>query len=234
MPNAKVGRLIAAVIILVGAVLLIAAVFTPWYAEQFSGSGVTVTQNAYPGLPSSNGTIQYTCSGLPSGVSCLSQTSYNTYTANNTGNIAEAVYFMAIAGFILGFIGAIIGLMSRSNPRRTAPAMALAVVAMILAVAAVGVFAVALPGAIGSDSPNHSGTGPWSSFFGSTNTGRFDIQGTLTWGPGVGWYLAIGAFVLLLVGVILALRFRRDPLPPVPATTPAPGAMPSASPPPAS
>ncbi|MGA7650182.1 MAG: hypothetical protein WB984_02870 [Thermoplasmata archaeon] len=230
MRNVKVGRLIAAVIILVGAVLLIAAVFTPWYTEQFSGNGITVTQNAYLGVPSSNGTIQYTCSGLPAGASCLSETSYKTETANNTGNLMEAVYFIAIAGIILGFIGAIIGLVSR----KTGPAMALAVVAMILAVAAVGVFAVALPGAIGNDSPNHSGSGPWSSLFGSSSSGRFGIQGTLTWGPGVGWYLAIGAFVLLLVGVILVVLFRKDPPAPVPAANPAPSAMPSASPPPAS
>ena len=69
MPNTKVGRLIAAVIILVGAVLLIAAVFMPWYAEQasatVSGQSITITRNAYPGLPSSNGTLQYACTGLP-------------------------------------------------------------------------------------------------------------------------------------------------------------------------
>jgi hypothetical protein len=238
MPNVKVGRLIAAVIILVGAVLLIAAVFMPWYAEQasynVSGQSITVTRNAYLGMPSSNGTLQYACTGLPSGVSCGTQTSYNSADSNNTGNIAEAVYFMGIAGFVLGFIGAILGLMSRGNSRRIIPAVALAIVGMILAIAAVGVFAVALPGAISSDTPGHTGSGPWSSFFGSTNGSTFGIpiSGSVTWGPAVGWYLAIGAFVLLLIGVVFLLRYRRDPPAPVPAAAPAPGSMPMAAPPP--
>jgi hypothetical protein len=235
MPNAKVGRSIASVIILVGAVLLIAAVFTPWYAEQFSGYGATITQNAYPGLPSSNGTISYACSGIPSEASCPSQTSYNTERANNTGNLAEAVYFLGIAGFILGFIGGILGLMSRGNPRRTTPALALAVVGMLLAVAAVGMFAGALPGAISSDTPSHSGSGPWSSFLGSTNASSFGVHvsGNISWGPAIGWYLALGAFVVLLVGIILIFRYRRDPPSPAPAATPAPSVAASTSPPPA-
>ncbi len=240
MPNTKVGRLIAAVIILVGAVLLIAAVFMPWYAEQasvtVSGQSITITRNAYVGLPSSNGTLQYTCSGLPSEASCLSQTSYSSVDSNNTGNLAEAVYFMAIAGFILGLIGGIIGLMSRGNPRRTTPAFALAVVAMILAIAAVGVFAVALPGAVSSDTPGHTGSGPWSSFFGSSNGTSFGLpgSGTVTWGPAIGWYLALAGFVVMLVGIILILRYRTDPPAPAPTTMPAPAGAPAAAPPPAS
>ncbi len=240
MPNTKVGRLIAAVIILVGAVLLIAAVFMPWYTEQasatVSGQSITITRNAYVGLPSSNGTLQYTCSGLPSEVSCLSQTSYNSVDSNNTGNIAEAVYFMAIAGFILGLIGGIIGLMSRGNARRATPAFALAIIAMILAIAAVGVFAVALPGAISSDTPGHTGSGPWSSFYGSSNGTSFGIpvSGTVTWGPAIGWYLALVGFVAMLVGIILILRYRKGPPAPAPTTMPAPAAAPAAAPPPAS
>jgi|GEM_PF-654518 len=240
MPNTKVGRLIAAVIILVGAVLLIAAVFMPWYAEQasatVSGQSITITRNAYVGLPSSNGTLQYTCSGLPSEISCLSQTSYSSVDSNNTGNIAEAVYFMAIAGFVLGLIGGIIGLMSRGNPRRATPAFALAVVAMILAIAAVGVFAVALPGAISSDTPGHTGSGPWSSFIGSSNGSTFGVpvSGTVTWGPAIGWYLALAGFVVMLIGIILILRYRKDPPAPAPTTMPAPAGAPAAAPPPAS
>jgi hypothetical protein len=215
--------MVGAVIVLVGAILLIAALFTPWYVETFSGSGITLNENAYPGLPSSNGTIQYTCSGLPSGASCEPQTSYSNLNLNNTGTIAEAGYFLIIVGVVLGLIGAIIGFTSRNNSRRAGPAITLALVAMIVAIASVAMFAVALPSAIGQDTPGHSGTGPWSSFFGSTSASRFGIEsGTLSWGPGIGWYLAIGAFVVLLVGMIILMLARKNPPEPTPTAVPAP------------
>jgi len=242
MADTKKRRMVGAIVVLIGAILLIVAAFTPWYTESFSatvfGSKITINANSYPGFPNSNGTIQYTCSGLPTGASCLSSTSYQNSHLNNTGNIAEAGYFMTIVGFILGLIGAIMGMMSRNNARRAGPAFALAIVAMILALAAFGLFAAALPGAIGSDTPGHTGTGPWSSFFGSTNTTGFGIPvaGTLTWGPAVGWYLAIVAFVVLLIGAFLIMRNRKDPEPaamPAPSTptTAAPSGTPPMSPP---
>jgi hypothetical protein len=201
---AKRGRMVGAAIVLVGAILLIAALFTPWYMEQFSNSGNTETMYAYPGIPTSSGTIQYTCSGISS---CPGSTSYSAHNLTNSGNIAEAGYFLIIGGLVLGLIGAILGFTSGNNPRRARPAMTLALVGGILAIAAVGAFVAALPSAIGSDTPGHTGTGPWSSFFGSTSLGG----GTLTWGPGIGWYLGIVAFVVLLVGMIVLARARKDP-----------------------
>lgn len=220
----KTGRVVGAVIVLVGAILLLAALFTPWYTIQVKDGGVTLTQNAYLGLPSTNGTIQYTCSGLPSGASCTPQTSYSKADANNTGNLAEGGYFLIIVGFIFGLLGAIVGFTSRAKARRARSAMTLAIVALVLTVAAVGAFAVALPTAYGQDSPGHpSGNGPWSSFFGSGNASSFGLPGgTLTWGPGIGWYLAIGAFALLIVGLIVLALARKEPPSPVPVSTPAP------------
>ncbi len=221
--------MVGAAIVLVGAILLIAALFMPWYVEQVSSSGITVTQNAYPGLPSTNGTIQYSCSGLPSDSNCRSETSYSAARANNTGTITETGFFLLIVGFVLGLIGAILGFASRNNARRARPAMTLAIVSMIVAIAAVGMFAVALPTAIGQDSPGHSGTGPWTSFYGSGNASSFGFpSGTLTWGPGIGWYLAIVAVVLFLVGMIVLARARSEPpapavvAPAAPSTAPGP------------
>ncbi|MGA8276327.1 MAG: hypothetical protein WB852_08570 [Thermoplasmata archaeon] len=217
MPNATSGRMIAAVLILIGAILLIGALVTPWYSYESSGNGLSETRNYYLGMPSTNGTIQPVCSGLPS---CPTQTSYSTQNLNNTGSLAEAGFFMVIGGFALGIIAAILGVVSRRNPRRAAPVMALAALALVLAIAAPGLFAVSLPGAAAKDSPGHLGSGPWSSFFGSNSTTISGITITTTWGPGIGWYLSIVAFVILLVGVILLARYRREP--PQPMTAPAP------------
>lgn len=219
MANPKTGRLIAAILILIGAVLLIAAIFTPWYSTEESGSGISEYQNFYPGLPGTNGTIQFSCSGLPSGASCPPSTSYSSKDYNNTGMIAEIGFFMLIVGVIFGVIGLIFAFMSRGNSRRVAPAIALAVLAMIMAIAAVGLYAGLLPSAVGKDVPNHTGSGPWSSFSGSTSVGSGI---TLTWGPTTGFYIAIGAFVVLLIGVILLFLWRKE--------APQPMAMPPAAP----
>jgi len=204
MADAKVGRLIAAVIILVGAVLLIAALFTPWYTYEISGHGVSETANLYLGIPSTSGTVQYSCSGVPF---CQSQTSYSQANLNNTGTIAEAAFFLLIGGLVLGIIAAVLGVASQRSSRRAAPAVMLAVVALILVIAAPGLFAAVLPGAFGNDTPGgHPANGPWNSFFGSSSTTFFDVTATTTWGPAIGWYLSIVAFVLLLVGAILLAR----------------------------
>jgi hypothetical protein len=225
MANPKVGRLIASVIVLIGAVLLIAALVTPWYSFKTpvpEVPGATVTSNSYPDLPSTSGGIQYSCSGLPAAAACPSSTSYNDARLNNTGNIAETGFFLLIVGLVVGIVAFIFGIMSRGNVRRVTPAIALAVVAMIFAIITPVLFAAALPNAISKDSPGATGSGPWSSFIGSSSGA--------SWGPAVGWYLSIGAFVVLLIGLILLFLWRRQPAEPAPVTAPAPSA-PSPTPP---
>lgn len=230
----KAGRTLGAVIVLVGAILLIAAVFIPWYTEgaTFSGPAAgSYTANSYPGLANQNGTIQYSCSGTPPS-GCPSTTSYNKADLNNTGSLVQTGYFLLITGFVLGLIGAIIGFASISRPRRAIPALALAVIAMLIALAAPVLFALQLPTAIGNDTPNHTGSGPWSSFIGSSTSNLgFGETLKLTWGPTTGWYIAIVAFVVLLIGAIVLARARKEPPSPAPTTVPAPVGAASAQPP---
>lgn len=242
MASKKAWRLAGTIIILIGAILLIAALFTPWYAYKTSYAGASETQNSYPGIASTNGTIQYTCSGLPAGASCPSQTSYSSIVPKetNVGNIAETGFFLLIVGIILGIIAAIFGFVSRGNARRSGPALTLGIIALLLAIVAPVLFAAALPGAVSSDisttyrPPNTSG--PWSSFTGSSSyTNPLVGVVSFNWGPGVGWYLSIGAFVILLVGVVLLFIGRKEPSAPTPApesTAPTPAAtQPPSSPP---
>jgi len=44
---------------------------------------------------------------------------------------------------------------------------------------------------------------------------------SITWGPGLGWYMSFVAFVILLIGLFLLFRYRTDPPEPVPVSTPA-------------
>jgi hypothetical protein len=231
MASKKAWRLVGAIIILIGAILLIAALLTPWYAYETSfASGGSITQNSYLGMPSANGTIQYSCSStLPPFPSCPSQTSYASTTPKetNVGNIAETGFFLLIVGIILGFLVTIFGFVARSNARRSGFAIALGVLALLLAIITPVLFVAALPSAISNDISSAyrpaNTSGPWSSFMGSSSSPyRNPLNGgvSLNWGPALGWYLSIVAFVTLLIGVILLFIGRKES--PAAATTSAP------------
>lgn len=230
----KTGRTIGAIIVLLGAVLLIATVFVPWYTESASFSGPVAgswTSNTYPGLADQNGTVQSSCSGHPANGCPPSQTSYKGADLNNTGSLVQTGYYLLLAGFFLGLIGAIIGLAARKRPGGAVAAGAVAVVAMLLALAIPVLFAVQLPGAISKDDPTATGSGPWSSFMGSATTNLgFGESMKLTWGPTTGWYLAFVAFVVLLIGAIVLFGARKEPTSPAPTSVPEPTPSTTAAP----
>jgi hypothetical protein len=204
---AKIG-MVGAVMLLIGAILLIVALFTPWYTYGASGGGVSENTNFYPGFAGQNGTVQFTCSGTPS---CPAQTSYSNEHLNNTAQIAETGFSLLIVGFIVGLLAAVLGLMSGRKPGHAGKARLLGILALIIALITPIIFLAALPGAIAKDTPNHpAGSGPWSSFFGSNSTSYPGGTESITWGAGVGWYLAFVAFVLFLLGIILLSRARKQ------------------------
>jgi LPXTG cell wall anchor motif len=227
MSNLRSGRLGPPFLILIGAVLLIVALVTPWYSIAISVHGGDVSPNTqdayfYPGLPSTSGTVREVCSGSQAS-QCSSQTSYEDYgDYPQTGSVAEDVYILLIAGIALAVVAVILGLLAPGNRRRANLALVIALLALVIGAAASGFFAGALPGAIGNDMHYHSGNGPWSTFFGSntsTTGNRTNITGTITWGPSTGWFLSIGASVVLLGGLVLLARHRREAVPAAPHTS---------------
>jgi hypothetical protein len=216
-PHRKAGQLLPPTLILIGAVLLIIALFTAWYSVAISVHGGGVPPNAqdtylYAGFPSSIGTVREVCTGaFASG--CSAETSYNGYGSgyDQAGMLAEYVYILLIAGIALALAAAALGLYADGNRRRVSIAVVVAIIAVVSGLAAPGLYAAALPTAIGNGMQYHSGSGPWSTFFGSnTSTSKpSNITGTITWGPGAGWFLSIGASVVLLAGLVMLTRARR-------------------------
>jgi hypothetical protein len=225
--GSKTGRSIGTILLFVGAVLLIAALIEPWYADAASNSGLpgggtrNVTVTYYPGISSLNGTIRYSCggSGFEGSLPCPDQTSYSNAKANSTGIVAETGFLLGVVAVVSGILAALLGMASRRNSRRGSSGLAFAVVALAFAILAPVVFGVALPTAVGKDTPGHRGNGPWSSFFGSASSTIFPVRETTTWGPSLGWYMSIAAAGLFLVGVIFFARLRVEPLQPVAASS---------------
>jgi hypothetical protein len=213
--NTKRNRTLGGVLVLIAAILMIVSLFTAWYvytaSESVDGSTVKTTSSAFPAYSNSqNGSLQTSCTGS-SFCGSTTGTSYSNAHQNNTGNLAVAAWYLVLGAFILGILGAILAIGARSKQSWVTPAIALTIIAFLLALAAPVMYAAALPGAVTKDyqaqGVSTNGSGPWSSFSGSSSSGPL----SLTWGPGIGWILAIVGFVLFLIGALLLWRARKAP-----------------------
>ncbi len=213
-------RLLGAVLVLVAGFLLAAALFTPWYSNDYTGSNPAHFDILfYLGASSWDGTIQYSCSA---GVHCPSATSYSSGSLNNSGVVAEVTLALVAAACVLGLYAGAIGMRFRRDESRTRTMIILAVTALGLGVVAAAFYAAAIQASFG---------GPWSSFWGSS-TGYSEVSGTVSnsWGPSIGWYLSIVAIAALLVGTVILLRHRRDSTEAAPPSA-ASGPVPESNPP---
>jgi MFS family permease len=239
--NRSAQRRTATFIVLIGAIVLLAALLLPWYSfnEAWSGGpvGLQGHQDAtyYLALPSVGWAVQYSCGGFAAG--CPSQDSYADAHQNSTGLIAGICFVLVSVGGVLGVLAGILGVVQQGTAQRLRPTLVLALLATILGFSAGLLFAAALPGAFSSDFPAElrpgTTSGPWSSFYGSGFGSILTVGYNLSWGPLIGWYLSVAAAAILLVGVTLLLVHRHDPPEPVPVALPAAQEVPAASPVPA-
>ncbi|MGC2035954.1 MAG: hypothetical protein WA761_11020 [Thermoplasmata archaeon] len=221
------------------AVLLLASVFLGWYVTTFSGSndGVSVSESA-TFVPGQTVTYSFSCSGS---VACpaSNQTTYSNLGLNQTGKLYLTTQILLILGFILGFIGAIVLFVARAGFRaRRSIGMALVVLGLIVAIATPMMLLALQPNALHTDSFTtgaNSTSSPATSFFGSCSGSTCGLSGNAfnaseTWGPGIGWYLAIVAFVLFVPALASASRIPKVP-PNYPTMMAPPVAYPPSSPP---
>lgn len=235
MPRTSVARQLAAIALLVGAVLLFTALWTPWYSlKEFSSGGNLICSGGgenttyYLGAPWSNGTVQtttYPHGGPTCGPTVSSQTSYAGAHFNSTGEVVGITYVLLLVGGALAAVGGALGVISRGRERWITPVLVSAVLAVALAAVAPGFFSLALPWAFTNDMSSAArgglNGGPWSSFSGSSAT---HVPGgpiiSLSWGPLEGYYLSILGLVVLLVAAIALFLYRREPPEPVPVPSP--------------
>jgi hypothetical protein len=235
MARRDTGWFLGSAFLLVGAILLGAAMFSPWYFynEQrgvIPGSGGTIANRDavyYLDPLTGGGAVQYSCLGSPEANFCPLSSSFANAGLNNTGSIALVSLALTGAGFALGVLCGVFGAVVRKHPRWTAALTEVALLSVVLAVSASTSFAGLLPGAFARDVPGTqlkpyaNYTGPWSSFYGSTPiTNPSGSSITSSWGPGTGWYLSIAAVVAFLIGTVLLIRYRRSFAEAVPSSGP--------------
>lgn len=228
------GKLLGAAFVLLGGLLLVVSLFSPWYSFDQGGTfGPSATPvhndtSYYLGLSSWNGTVRGSCSA---GVGCPNETSYSAASLNHTGAVAGATLLLVSAGSALGLVAGTLGLVGSRKTGWTSLVLILASAAVVLAILAPELFAAALPGAYSADTP-YAGAqspsvqfglgGPWSSFWGSGTGVTPDGVVQHSWGPSLGWFLSIVAFVAFLIGTVVLFLYR-----PETTTEPAPPSAPS-------
>lgn len=208
MVESRTQRTTAVVLIAVALVLTVGSLALPWYTYKESYSGTTVTEYYFLGTPSTNGTVQYSCTGS---ASCPSSTSYSNAGLSRTSEIAEYNFAVIFAGILAGLLGAYFGIRSRGDPLRLLVAFTVTAIALVLTLAGAGLFAAALPGASSHDYASSGHSGPWSSFAGSTSYTQLGTAVAATWGPATGWYLSLAATALFSIGAALFMWARRHP-----------------------
>ena len=230
MVRKRTGSLLGAFYVLAGAALLGAALFAPWYCydgqtgrwvgPQYTEVGFRDANFFLVSLPGS-GSVQASCLGGSIPNFCPISSSYSGTGFNNTGSVAALTLVLAAAGFVVAALGGMLGVILRRIPSGVFPALILALVAVALAIASTGAFAVLLPGAFAHDvsasQQSFEPSGPWSSFYGSVTfypslpcpaSGCHPI--TASWGPSFGWSFSVAAIAVLLVGAVMMIRFRHD------------------------
>jgi hypothetical protein len=215
-------KVVAGSLSIVGAVVLVIALFVGWYVISASGL-VDGTSEIATGTFYLGQTI--TGSSSCSGSFCPSSTPSGTSTyyqagLNDTGRIYALMQILVLVALVLGIIGGALLFMA-GNGRPQSAATYLILVALFLAVFAPVGLLVLQPKALTDDNYGHgntSGPAPESSFFGSCSgtacgSGGGSISEVGTWGPGIGWYLALAAFGLFLVALVVGSTSPGRPAP---------------------
>jgi hypothetical protein len=218
-------RTVAGSLSIAAALVLILALFMGWYVFSTEatppGSSYTYTTTFFPGQKI---TFSNSCSGSHCGPGGSNSTTYSAARLGDTGRLYALFQIVVVISILLGILaGALMLIGPKGKPPTWGTYLILA--ALVLALAGpVGLWVVQ-PVALSHDpgSDQIHGPSPATSFFGSCSGSScpgpeffsvppvFVYEGTASWGPGIGWYLAFGAFALLAASAVV-VRKRSTPI----------------------
>jgi len=194
--------------LLVGSLLLLASMFTAWWTLSITDGGSAETISFFPGA-------SYVTTGSPETGLFFGAPTYSASGLNQLGVLYGHILSAGIFVIVIAFVAALIGFLSlRSVRPRIYRAIILVAGCCTTAVAVMVPFLVAgfheyafasdVDGEITCSPP----PSPCSTFWGSETTNGT----TWTWGPGLGWVLAVvAAFVLVTALVFLVSAYRPYP-----------------------
>ncbi len=190
-------RTVASAILAAGFVLAAVALGLGWWTVSASTPGLSYSWSVLPG-----GSVGVSCSGSSTTCSYLSAFSVAGSPLGSLyvdiGDLVAAAVVLALVATVLGFLGAY-G-MNFGRPQMTL-ILLFGVLSFVLLIAAVAWAAA------GTGSAASSGS---SGAYGSGTVYFWGVNGTASWGAGAGWYVAVVAFILLLVGARRYASTRKE------------------------
>jgi len=224
------------IVVIVAMVFFIVACVTPWYTVNSKSSGgaegYSYTSEYTSQMDSQGMTSTGKSTSSFGGTSSHSETrSWANYTENykdrNNGaspklpSLYTADLALSVAALVLAILAMVLLLMKKSQKLLAV----ILVVGGVLGIVAIAILAGLQPGYIRDDShyTDIPKDGPASSFMGTNNTGSGGFTQNYSWGPGIGWYMALVGSIMMFVAVaILFLRKpKQQPVYPQPYPAPA-------------
>lgn len=205
--------------VVVGMVLVLVALIFAAVALVGSWWDMKMTVTA-PLIGETDTTLGFGVGSLCASVKALGQTvsACGSYSAGYSGasltdvsNIMNLGYILTILGLLMAILTFILIIVGAGKPKLKIAVLLFGIIgAVVLLVAFVYVYS-ALPGAINTA---FSGAFNISGYFGSFDAGTL---GKISWGGGMGWYMALMGFILLLIGAIIATTgMKAQPAPMAP------------------
>lgn len=210
-------RLTASTLAIVAGIVTGVSMLTAWWSASLATADGVLTVSFLPGD-----------SLTASGQGYSGSATYSSLGWGQVGGLYEGILAFGIVAMILSFIGGVLGLLwsfgKLRGPSKGYSAQMLMVGVVIVSLAIVVLVPVVQPATLSNNSNGtcqaSAGSGsPCSSFWGSVT----DPNGTSTWGADVGWYLEVGAIVLLIAASVAWELSRNEPW--VPASLPVPAGL---------
>jgi hypothetical protein len=228
--------IIATVLAIVGVVVLLISLATPWYDLKFdmsvdSGFGISSSVNvdAKYDFGGAKATVSANMMGMSMSQTC--STSWESdQMKNNTATkgvfkTTQLLDVLATVTTVLLLAGSAITII---RPGRKQVAVIFGLVAVIMCLVGPTYFAAQLPASQKSDQGDAlsaasiipglgnftSGDGPWKSFSGSTstsiNSSGTDVPIKMSWGPDSGWYLGWMGFAFSVAALAIVFTTKKS------------------------
>ena len=197
----------------VAVVRAIGAIFGPWWTLQsqatFAVGPVSVSLDAHN---------EFGLFGASAFFQMGSTTSSNTTNYNNAPHIGSVFTFatiLLVLGLVCGVGLVVLGALSGSRPSYQRLGGLLGILAFVVLLVGTLYVMSALPDAVNQDSAAPSYGTTFSGFWG-TKTSTFGSfgQAAVVWSAGWGWYVALAAAIVFLVGGVALLMAKRPSMAP--------------------
>lgn len=200
--------LIGTILVLIALVMIMSSLFMPWYKIEMSVSGLGLSTVA---------TIEYY---LDHNVTEMKsdfigdakiETSYSNERlretkAAQTFKTTQTLVYLGIIGCIFGLIGTVMVMLNKIG---RGMGTLLVIIALILSIFAPLYLMFTLPNAFSEDSLAESESSTQSSveedFFGSEKYEALGVSAEISWGPAIGWFLALFAMLLCIPSLFLVI-----------------------------